>query len=133
MAKLNTTIHINDPRGSFVFGPDDELPEWAYKKLKQDGTHQELVATGRPGIFADESAPNPSEGPSHLLEENERLKAELEALKASAAEGTKDPQATDDYDTLDYEELKALVKERELKPASQSKVDLIEALRAEGQ
>lgn len=34
MGRLNTTVHVADETGTYqVFGPGDELPEWAEKAI----------------------------------------------------------------------------------------------------
>jgi hypothetical protein len=44
MAKLTSYVHVHDDRGtSTAFGPDDEVPEWAARKMGahvfEDGQH----------------------------------------------------------------------------------------------
>lgn len=50
MGRLNTTVHVADETGTYqVFGPGDELPEWAEKAITN------------PKVWADEpeSVPAP--------------------------------------------------------------------------
>lgn len=49
MAKLNTNVHVADADGTYhVFGPADDLPEWAVK------------AIDNPKVWADEPEPEKS-------------------------------------------------------------------------
>lgn len=52
MAKLNTYVHVHDfdsEEGPAIFGPDDEVPDWAVKKITT------------PDVWAEE--PKPKRGP----------------------------------------------------------------------
>jgi hypothetical protein len=58
MAKLNTYVHVHDDDGRpQVFGPDDEVPDWAVKKITAEG------------VWAEE--PKPKRGPGRPPKDSE--------------------------------------------------------------
>ena len=52
MPKLVTYVHVHDDDGRpVIFGPDDDVPDWAVKKITADG------------VWANEGEPKAKRGP----------------------------------------------------------------------
>lgn len=41
MATLNTYVHVHGPDGPVVFGPEDEVPDWAVKLITNEAVWAE--------------------------------------------------------------------------------------------
>lgn len=127
MSRLNTTIHINNADGRFIFGPDDELPKWAEDKIRQDNGD---------GVFAKNSkgTTKPARDPDEVAALKARI-AELEAAaggKPEPAQGPRDSgDQSPDYHRLRKDELEALAKERKVEIADGAKKDeIVDALKS---
>lgn len=59
MAKLSTYVHVEDDQGqSHVFGPGDDVPDWAAKKITNPDAWDEAPSGHRsPGRESDASEP----------------------------------------------------------------------------
>lgn len=53
MAKLTSHVHVSDPEhGAAVFGPNDEVPEWAYPHITNPKAWEDGDVPGAPAADA---------------------------------------------------------------------------------
>ncbi len=118
--KLATYVHVADKSGKMhVFGPDDEVPDWAVRKITN------------PRAWEGGEAPVAEEPTAKV----ERLRAELAAAEVEADDAAKEDDHAGDGEAGPYagkkaDELRAELAKREL-PTSGTKPELIERLLAD--
>jgi hypothetical protein len=120
MTKLNSTVHINNEKGSFVFGPESEdVPSWVFDKLKSDGTY-ELLTGEQPEDFDIES-------PAQVAE---RYPERFGGQQNEGETSTEDETAAEEvpYEKRKADDLRTLAANRGIETDGLNKAELVAAL-----
>lgn len=94
MAKLAYYVHVEDDKGEpHVFGPDDDVPAWAVKKITNDSAWADGKAPKSDSAKSeksDKSKASSSDSDGEPVPYAKRKKADLEAEVAKRNEGRAD-------------------------------------------
>lgn len=73
--RLAATVHLTNPEtgGTEIFGPDDEVPDWAAEQITNDGA---WASDGSPGVGEEGGPPVPGRAQSAREEEVRRASME---------------------------------------------------------